>query len=513
MKITKVKDELEKNIEREWLVTNGIGGYASSTILGINTRKYHGLLVAPLSAPSNRHVILSKVDESITFENETKYELYTNVCENYIGQGYKNQESFEKDVVPKFTYKIEGVSIEKTICMQYQKNTIVIKYKIKNKDKKAKLELAPIFNFRDFHSMNNSVKIDMEQSVNEKAIVEIELNKRDDVKIKMLVNDSKYTKFENNMFWNMFYLEEEKRGFYPIENHIVSGIYTVEIDANEQKEVSFICSIEDEDISKIDVNKIISNEKKRIKNLITNFEKDEELELDKNLIKDFIVSLDNFIIYRKESDLYSAIAGYHWFLDWGRDTLISFEGLVLVTKRFDIAKQILKMLVKDVKQGLVPNGYSEFDNKPLYNSVDSSLLLFEQVKKYIKYTNDYEFVKTELYKVLVDIIENYEKGIDLDNNNIYLDSDNLIVSGTKDTQNTWMDAKYDGIAVTPRNGKCVEINSLWYNANKIMCELAKEFEDKETLKKCKLLADKCKKTFEEKFYNKKRKCLYDVLRR
>ena len=182
-------------------------------------------------------------------------------------------------------------------------------------------------------------------------------------------------------------------------------------------------------------------------------------------------------------------------------------------------------MVRDIKYGLVPNGYSGFDNRPLYNSVDASLLLFEQVQKYINYTGDYEFIKENIYEKLEKIIENYVKGIDIDNNNIYLDTDYLISSGTENTQNTWMDAKTNGIAATPRNGKAVEINSLWYNSLMIMAELTEKLENisisnlnsndnnqaKLKIKRYKDLAKKCKKSFNEKFYNTKRKCLYDVL--
>ena len=167
--------------------------------------------------------------------------------------------------------------------------------------------------------------------------------------------------------------------------------------------------------------------------------------------------------------------------------------------------------VRDIKFGLVPNGYSGFDNRPLYNSVDASLLLFEQIRKYIQYTNDYKFVEENIYSHLENIISNYINGIDVDDNNIYLDNDYLLVSGTENTQNTWMDAKCNGIAITPRNGKAVEINAMWYNALKIMEELTNKIGKKTDSKKYADLAKKCKKTYNEKFYNKRRKCLYDVL--
>ena len=197
------------------------------------------------------------------------------------------------------------------------------------------------------------------------------------------------------------------------------------------------------------------------------------------------------------------IAGYPWFLDWMRDTLISFEGIFLVTRKFDIAKRVLRACVRDIRQGLVPNTYNEGDKTPLYNSVDASLLLFEQVRKYLEYTSDYDFIMKEIYTHLEDIIMNYSNGIDLEDNNIYLDADGLIVTGTEYTQNTWMDAKYAGIAVTPRNGKPVEINAMWYNALKVMQELAEKAEEVTKSKKYQKMAIKCKPSFESKFYNKK----------
>ena len=156
-------------------------------------------------------------------------------------------------------------------------------------------------------------------------------------------------------------------------------------------------------------------------------------------------------------------------------------------------------------------GYSGYDNRPLYNSVDASLLLFEQIQKYINYTGDYNFIKEKIYPVLDKIIDSYCNGIDIDNNNIYLDEDGLISSGTENTQNTWMDAKVGNYVVTPRNGKAVEINSMWYNALKIMEDLTTKFDTKQKAIKYNKLADNCKKSFEKKFYNKRRKCLYDVL--
>lgn len=515
MKFTKEDLELENGIEKEWIITNGIGGFASSTIIGANTRKYHGLLIAPLTPPARRMLILSKLDESIEIDGN-KYNLYTNICQNYISKGYKYQEEFEKIYVPKFSYKIEDTAIEKTICMEYGKNTVGVYYKIKNGQQKSKLTLAPVMNFRDFHSMSTDHEFELKQTIN-KTKVKIIIDGNSQIPVYMHLTDGKYIKHENDTFKSMFYIEEEKRGFYPEENHVVPGVYEIEIEPNEEKELSFVCSLE-ENIEEKNVKVLIEQEENRLDKMIKETglidEKEKKTKTQKSkdeLLKTYLIATDNFVVYRPNFGLHTIIAGYPWFLDWGRDTLIAFEGLLLITKRYEIAKEVLKTMVRDVKYGLVPNGYSGYDNRPLYNSSDASLLLFEQIQKYIEYTGDYGFIKEEFYGILENIIENYCKGIDVDDNNIYLDNDGLIVSGTSNTQNTWMDAKYDNVAVTPRNGKTVELNSLWYNANKIMEQLSKKYGHLINAKKYQTLAKKCKTSFKNKFYNKKNKCLYDVL--
>lgn len=290
------------------------------------------------------------------------------------------------------------------------------------------------------------------------------------------------------------------------------GRYEINLEPREEKEVSIVCSLE-ENIDELNAKNIINKEKERIDKLVVESELTNEkmTKKEQENLRDYIIATDNFVVYRPSFRLHTLIAGYPWFLDWGRDALISFEGLLLLTKRFDIAKEVLLTFTKNIKFGLVPNGYSGFDNRPLYNSADASLLLFEQIKKYINYTGDENFIKENMYPYLKEIIKSYKTGIDVDDNNIYLDDDYLLVSGTPKTQNTWMDAKYGDFAVTPRNGKAVEINSLWYNALKIMEELTKKFEGEKEAKEYGNIAKKCKTAFSEKFYQSKRKCLYDVL--
>ena len=510
MKIDTKDLSLKQAIEREWIITNGIGGYSASCIFGINTRKYHGLLVAPLSPPARRYLILSKLDEAVEIDGKS-YNIYSNICKNYISEGFKYQTEFEKEYVPEFTYEIQGITIKKQICMEYGKNTVCILYKINNPGKEIKFTLSPVMNFRDFHTMTTNHEFNVRQNIRDKK-VKLEIDEFSNSPVYMHLSDGNYIEHYNDTFRNMYYIEEEKRGFFPEENLVVPGRYEVVIPEGTEKELEFVCSLE-ENIEEINIKKVINKEIMRIDELVNNsgLLEENQTEEEKTLLRDLIIAEDTFVVYRPAFALHTILAGYPWFLDWGRDSLISFEGLLLKTKRFDIAKEVLLTTVRDIKFGLVPNGYSGYDNRPLYNSVDSSLLLVEQIYKYLKYIGDYKFVQEEIYDKLVIVIENYIKGIDFDNNNIFLDSDGLISSGTENTQNTWMDAKYGDHCFTPRNGKTVEVNAMWYNALKIMQELSNKFGKRKQAKKYDELAKTCQKSFEEKFYNKKKKCLYDVI--
>ena len=519
MKFEKQDLDLENGLKREWIITNGLGGYASSTIVGANTRRYHGLFIAPLNPPAKRYLILSKLDESIEIKGK-KYELYTNIGKNYISEGYKYLDSFSKDILPIFKYTIKDVSITKTICMIYRRNTVLVYYKIRNGKDRAKLIIAPVINYRDFHSMNTNHEFSLSQQITSNK-VKVVVDDNTSNPIYLYSTAGSYIEHHNDIYRNMLYLEEEKRGFFPEENHAVCGRFEIDLKPGEEKEVSFICSL-DENIEETEPKYVIDSEIIRQHQLYNRSELIDNSTINKSksqleddeLKKTFLTAIDNFIVFRPTFALHTIIAGYPWFLDWGRDTLISFEGLLLKTKRFEQAQKVLFTITRDIKYGLVPNGYSELDNSPMYNSVDSSLLLFEQIQKYVDYTGDYDFVKRTMYSKLKEIIDNYLEGINFDNNNIYLDEDGLIYSGNENTQNTWMDAKYDNYIATPRFGKVVEINAMWYNALMIMAGLAKKcakIGKRIESKKYEKIAEKCKESFVRKFYNERKKCLYDYL--
>ena len=507
---------------REWVITNGIGGFASSTDKGLNARRYHGYLIASINPPGLRKLVLSKVDESIIINNK-KYNIYTNESQGKISEGYKYLTKFEKTVIPIYTYKVKNVIIEKSICMIYGKNTVAIVYRIVNQRAKVKLLLTPIVNYRDFHAETHELKFNYKQKINHDK-VQIDFG---DAKINMYVDGAKYKEHIDDIFYSMYYEKEAERGFDAEENHAVPGTFEIEINSNEDREITFLCSLDGEygnsieELSRLSGAKIIENENKRINEQIKKSglleynqlpKNDEEKQSYIELVNTYITASDNFIVNRPKLGLHTIIAGYPWFLDWGRDSLIAFEGLLLISKRFDIAKEVLLTFAKYVKQGIVPNGFDEYDGHALYNSADASLLFFEQVQKYIEYTGDYNFVKENLYKIMTKIIDNYIDGTNIDGNNIRFDERTyLISSGTNETQNTWMDAKVDGVPVTPRNGKVVEINAMWYNALRIMQNLAKRYMKIGRSFEYGILAKNCQKSFVKRFYNPYKKCLYDVL--
>ena len=506
---------------REWVITNGIGGYAASTDFGgMNTRKYHGLLVASLNPPGDRKLVLSKVDESITIDSDS-YGLYTNDSCGIITGGHDYQVDFKKSSYVTFTFKIGDVKVEKNICLIYGKNAVVVYYKIENQDHDVNFSLTPIVNFRNFHHIKDDTRFNYTQIIENNKI---QLVFDDEHKINLGVKEGEYIPHREDFFRNMHYSREAKRGFPAEDNHIVPGRFDVKVKPYEIKEVTFVCSLDGEygiDLKKlldVDAEIILKIENDRINKQIKNsglLEKDNKGKFDdyNTLIKDYIVASDNFIVKRDANNLSTVIAGYPWFLDWGRDTLISFEGLLLIPKRYKAAEEVLKTFLNNVKDGLVPNGFAEDDGRALYNSADSSLLLFEAIYKYLQYTHNFDFIRGKYYNELRTIIDHYIDGINLENNNIYVDEkDFLVNSGTENTQNTWMDARVNGMAVTPRNGKVVEINALWYNALRVMQSISAHFNNFLAQMEYSYLARKCQKSFEKAFFNDEKKSLYDVIK-
>jgi predicted glycogen debranching enzyme len=468
----------------EWIITNGLGGYASSTIISLNTRRYHGLLIASLKPPLRRFLLLSKLEEEIEIENK----IYKLGCNRYSPgvihpEGYKFLYSFHLNYFPTFTYRLENILIEKTIFMKYLENTTVVIYNILT-NIPFKMRIFPLINCRDHHS---ETKENPYFNFSQELIDgQLKIQAYQDAPILYLKNTS--GNYVKTGYWykNFEYEREKERGLPFQEDNYNPGYFEIEINTNTK--LGIFASTEF--IENISFLNLKNKEEERLKKI------ESLCETDENFIKTLFLTSSSFIVKREPL---SIIAGYHWFSDWGRDAMISLPGICLVTKRFNEAKQILKNFSSFCKNGLIPNCFLE-DGTPIYNSVDASLWFFYSVYKYYKYTNDTEFIK-EILPILKEIINFYQKGTDF---NIYMDRDGLIYSGEPSLQLTWMDAKVGDLVITSRDGKAVEIQALWYNALKIMEEFGED-----TSK----LTRKLKVNFIRNFWNKEKEYCYDVIKK
>lgn len=494
-----------EGIQREWVITNGIGGYAGSSIIGAHTRKHHGMLIASLHAPTERYMVLSKINETLDFGGK-KYSLKTN---QRVGKKYESGQDYLQRFVfnelPTFVYQVKGFYMEKTISFEYGKNTIAIGYDIVNGPQEVAFTMIPSFNFRDHNNGSKISELDFDKSVSGQEITLIptnrkikKLQKKYDIKIKYFTSEGA-VKESNDKYDERLELQTEiDTGMSYVDNNYTPYEVVLTLQPYEKKKISVVCTIEKEYTT--DAFAIIDENRKRIQALV------EKAGYEDEFAKDLVQAADNFIVDRASTGYKTVLAGLPWFTDWGRDTMIALQGLTLVTKRFDDTKGILKTFAQYVHNGLVPNMFPDEGLDPLYNTVDASMWYFYSVDKYLEYTGDYDFVRDEIYPKLEEIIEAYKKGTDF---TIYMDKDCLIHSGGGYDQVTWMDVRVGKWVVTPRHGKAVEINALWYNALKVMEKLAAKFDKDASVYAS--LAEKVKVSFNKRFWNEKKACLYDVV--
>jgi predicted glycogen debranching enzyme len=489
---------LETALSREWLETNGIGGFSSSTITGLNTRRYHGLLTAATTPPVGRLVLLSKLEETLTIDGR-RYELSANQYPGGVHpEGFKYQTGFRLDPFPVFTYEVEGVRLEKRVFMLQGENTTVVQYEVPvplegRTAVPIVLEVRPLIAFRDYHSTtheNGALNSKMETQDGLTTV-----KPYSDLPALHFAHDT--AQIEVNGFWyrNFQYAIEQERGLDFAEDLFSPCAFT--FDLTKSPLVSIIASTERRDVGKADAYRKAETERR---NLLSGKSVADQP------ISTLTAAADQFIVARERCK--TVIAGYHWFADWGRDTMIALPGLTLATGHAEIVKSILAEFAVHVDQGMLPNRFPDAGETPEYNTVDATLWFFEAVRALVQYTNDFDFVRTTLYSVFIDIINWHVKGTRY---NIHVDSDGLLFSGEPLVQLTWMDAKVDDWVVTPRTGKAVEIQALWYNALRVMEDLAEKFGDKANQKQYKTMAASARKSFNEKFWNGQTDCLYDVV--
>ncbi|UZQ84403.1 amylo-alpha-1,6-glucosidase [Thermoclostridium stercorarium] len=483
----------DQGIKKEWLITNSIGGFACGTIIGMNARRYHGLLIASLNPPTERFLVMSSVSECVLVNGE-KHLLHTFKTPDFFAHGEYYLEAFRYDFIPEFYYRIESMRIEKRICLRNRKNQVAVVYRIIN-PVTCRIQLAPLINFRDYHGLSVSGSLNFSTEIRDREIIITPGNT--DRKIFVACSDGKAVE-SNCFFYNMDYPYEHERGFDGTEDHYMPGYFDIPVSEGEEKTITLICSF-DEPVDITDGEFIIAEEIKRQKALLPGFDGDE-------FLRRLVLAADKFIVERNSTNSKTVIAGYPWFTDWGRDTMISLTGLTLVTKRYGDARDILYTFAKYEKDGLIPNLFPDEKNEPAYNTVDAALWFFEAVYKYLRYTGDMKFVKEELLTVLKRIFKAYREGTVF---NIKMDDDFLIYAGNEHTQLTWMDAKVDDWVVTPRHGKAVEINALWYNAAMVMSYIFEQIGENNA--DYSALAEEIRKSFIKLFWNANKGCLYDVV--
>ncbi len=488
--------DLDTALSREWLETNGIGGFSSSTVLGLNTRRYHGLLTAATKPPVGRLVLLSKLEETLMIDGR-RYELSSNQYPGVIHpQGFNYLTGFRLDPFPIFTYEVEGVVLEKTVFMVQGENTTVLQYQIAGlaTSPDVRLEIRPLIAFRDYHStthengaLNSHVETEHGRTT---------LRPYFDLPALYLAHGPAEVDSNGDWYRNFQYAIEQERGLDFAEDLFSPCVFT--FDLNARNSVSIIASTQPHE-----ANQAETYREAEIQRRLT-------VEKQANGTYDLVTVLaraaDQFIVARERGE--TVIAGYHWFADWGRDTMIALPGLSLANGRWNIAKDVLAEFAGHVDQGMLPNRFPDAGEAPEYNTVDATLWFFEAVRSFLDCTGDYEFVETHLYPVLKDIISWHSKGARY---RIHVDEDGLLFAGEPGVQLTWMDAKVGDWVVTPRHGKPVEIQALWYNALRIMEALARKFKESNAEQKYDAMADQARASFNEVFWNDELGCLYDVV--
>lgn len=491
-------------LTREWLETNGLGGFSSSTITGLNTRRYHGLLVAATKPPVGRIVMLSKLEETLIVDGR-RYELTANQYPNLVHpQGYKYQTGFRLDPFPIFTYEVEGIIIEKSVLMAHGENTTVIQYQFREKNSDTAnrqpptancfLELRPLIAFRDYHSLMHENNALNSQVDTEDALATVKPYA--DLPALHFAHNADELDALGYWYRNFEYQVERDRGFDFTED--LFSPFVLKFDLSERSAINLIASTERREISRAGeyVQVEIERRQKLIKSAPTS----------DGLACALVAAADQFIVARGEEK--TVIAGYHWFCDWGRDTMIALSGLTLVTNRAGIARSILLEFARHVDRGMIPNRFPDAGETPEYNTVDATLWLIEAVRSLLHYTDDYDFVRANLYDVLTDIIAWHVRGTRY---GIHVDSDALLSAGEEGAQLTWMDAKVGDWVVTPRRGKPVEIQALWYNALRVMEKLAGKFGDVGNKSLYAEMAERARVSFNQSFWNEDAGCLYDVV--
>jgi predicted glycogen debranching enzyme len=491
-----VTHDLDTAASREWLEANGLGGWASGTVAGCHTRRYHGLLVAATRPPVGRMVLLSKLAETLVVGDD-RHELDTN---RYAGavhpHGYESLVSFALDPMPTFVYEAGGVRLQKTVAAIHGENTTVVLYEVKSAPGPVSLELRPLVAHRDYHALQHAN--DAIRFANASFLDGVFRAKPYDgaPELFLQVPGSSFTA-KPDWYFRFEYALEMERGLDAHEDLFCYGAFRRELASGDR----FGVIVSTGEVAGRDPVALVAKERAR-RAVVA-----DAVAAEDPALRELAAAADAFVVRRGE-DLRTIIAGYPWFSDWGRDTMIALPGICLATGRYDDAKKILRAFARSVDEGMLPNRFPDAGDAPEYNTVDGTLWFFVAAHRYLEATGDEAFVLGELLPVFEDIVARHERGTRY---GIKVDDDGLLRAGEPGVQLTWMDAKVGDWVVTPRYGKPVEIQALWYNALCVLADLRARAGRAVEAASLLARAKQVKARFVETFWNAEASCLYDVV--
>jgi predicted glycogen debranching enzyme len=510
--------DIEPLVTREWLVTNGLGGYASGTIAGVTTRRYHGLLIAAMPAPLGRMMMLNHLSEHVRLPDGSVIALSGEERKpqnlNVPGAAYLDEFRLEMGL-PVWRYRIQHLVVEKRLFLPRHQNTVHITYRLVEGNDTLRLKLMPSVHFRshDAHVSSPLRPMFELRSVDER----FELSAGSDLPTLRITPFGYRTAFtiERRHVQEVLYRIEESRGYDSVGDLWSPGYFR--FDLSPQHEATVVASTEPWDsILAISPPEAFAAEKLRRERLIlaapaaakAGIGAELVLAADQFVIRPVVRQEDMAIAKASGDEGRTVIAGYHWFTDWGRDTMISLEGLTLTTGRHPEAGYILRTFAQHIRDGLIPNLFPEGEKEGLYHTADATLWFFHAFDRYLQATND----RSTLQQTLPKLIDIYERHLHGTRFNIGVDpKDGLLRQGQEGYQLTWMDAKLGDWVVTPRRGKAVEINALWYNAVRLLEAWIRQEQGDAAAATYAKQAEQTRTSFNERFWNEQSGCLYDVV--
>ena len=486
---------VEDLLTKEWLLTNERGGYSSSTIVGCNTRRYHGLLIGSLNPPVDRIMALANCQDMLIFGADLLNLSTFEFAGKLAPQGFKYLKRFRRDIGVHFDYQVNGLELTKSVYLQRDADTVALVYDFVHVNEPLQLALRPFVGLRDFHTLQKSYARLCSKWLDGGLLVRHDMPNSCEL---FLTCDSASFESDPQWWFNFIYRNDKRRGQNFTEDLWTPGFFKCRIDAPTM--VVFLANISDwcrpEQLMGVDI-KAVRTDLQKARNAVTASAKDKDEKL-----RTLCLAAEQFVVKRQmqpsgDSRRTTILAGFHWFADWGRDAFISLPGLLLATARFEDAKSVLQTFAAAVDEGMIPNRFDDRSDTAYFNSIDASLWFINAAFQYRKAVGDLQTFTRELLPAIRRIIQSYNDGTRF---GICADADGLITAGDTETQLTWMDAKYEGVPFTPRCGKAVEINALWYDS---LCRLAQFLaqSDTDAAAHYRAMAHKVETSFRELFWN------------